>query len=149
MNVNQLVHLTGVGTYRMHSIKYAEDPAPFVGKDRKSNLSARSKHASPDKDITLYTADPSKQEPLDQFATVDPLAGEQTIFSDAELEEAGFTKNQNLFSPFVNGTAMNIYFVSLVPAGSDNTMAESTMALIPTNFQVSATKGLVRWCYEQ
>ena len=35
LNVNQLVHLTGVGTYRMHSIKYAEDPAPFVGKDEK------------------------------------------------------------------------------------------------------------------
>ena len=32
-----------------------------------------------------------------------------------------------MFSPYDNGTAMTNDFVSLVPAGSDNTMAESTM----------------------
>ena len=121
----------------------AEDPAPFVGKDRKSIVSALSKHASANKDITLYTADPSKQEPLDQFATVDPLAGEQTIFSDAELEEAGFTTNQKMFSPYDNGTAMNNDFVSLVPPGSTILWLSRRWALTPTNFQgICDPKGL-------
>ena len=72
---------------------------------------------------------------------MDPLAGKQTIFSDAELEEAGFTTNQKMFSPYDNGTAMTNDFVSLVPAGSDNTMAESTMGANTNKFPgASATQ---------
>ena len=134
LNVNQLVHLTGIGTYQMHSIQHAKDPAPFVGRDRKSNQKANKFVNVSDNNIsettrTLCNADESKQESLQQFATINPLAGEQTIFSDAELEEAGFTTNGNMFSPYDNGNSFdnsNNGFVSLI--GSDGSSSSTAVA---------------------
>ena len=54
---------------------------------------------------------------------------EQTIFSDAELEEAGFTTNGNMFSPYDNGNSFdnsNNGFVSLI--GSDGSSSSTAVA---------------------
>ena len=49
---------------------------------------------------------------IGSVCAVDPLAGEQTIFSDAELEETGLLVEN---APYDNGTAMNSDFVSRSP----------------------------------
>jgi pre-rRNA-processing protein TSR1 len=86
INVNQLVHLTGLGTYELDSILFADDPCPF----RASLQSGKSCADQPQVGDVVFYADNSQQESLEPWAEIDPLAGEQTIFSDTELEDAGF-----------------------------------------------------------
>jgi hypothetical protein len=78
LNVNSLVHLTGIGTYRLRRIEHAQDPHPRKiargGAAEASNI--------------LAVADPSMQDSLIQTAEPDQLMGEQSFISDAELQEA-------------------------------------------------------------
>jgi pre-rRNA-processing protein TSR1 len=85
LGVNQLVHITGVGTYRMESILHALDPCPARIERRGGNSEFIADAGKP-----ILFADESMQESLQSWAEINPLAGEQTVFSDTELEEAGF-----------------------------------------------------------
>ncbi len=105
--VNSLIHVTGVGTYRLRRIEDAVDPVPQKGGARKNKKKQRdlgnavgagdtsgsssisnNNNNNTNNNKILLEADPSLQEDLDQMAEPNQLMGEQSFISDAELREA-------------------------------------------------------------
>ena len=84
LNVNSLVHLTGIGTYRLRRIEHAQDPHPR--KIPRNGAAAATKKMAASN--ILAVADSSLQDSLVQTAEPDQLMGEQSFISDAELQEA-------------------------------------------------------------
>lgn len=95
LQVNRLVHITGHGDFQLSQIDAPADPLPIV-------LST-SRPAKPGRDVemmdggdgevngdvrVLMKADPAQRESLQAEAEVDPMEGEQTWPTEAELEEA-------------------------------------------------------------
>ncbi|XP_056329752.1 pre-rRNA-processing protein TSR1 homolog [Danio aesculapii] len=95
LQVNHLVHITGHGDFQLSQIDAPADPLPIV-------LSA-SRPVKPGRDVemmdggdgevngdvrVLMKADPAQRESLQAEAEVDPMEGEQTWPTEAELEEA-------------------------------------------------------------
>ncbi|CAA6655976.1 unnamed protein product [Spirodela intermedia] len=85
-SVNQLVHVSGAGDFQLGKIEVLKDPFP---------LSERSNYDSMDSDDTHYRKvicallpDPMKAEALLVENVPDPLAGEQTWPTEAEMAEA-------------------------------------------------------------
>ncbi|KAA3467147.1 pre-rRNA-processing protein TSR1-like protein [Gossypium australe] len=86
LSVNQLVHVSGAGDFQLSRIDIMKDPIP---------LNARKDHNAMDFDdnqdagiIRSLAPDPSSQEPLLVENVPDPLAGEQTWPTEAEMAEA-------------------------------------------------------------
>ncbi|RHY83057.1 hypothetical protein DYB37_000869 [Aphanomyces astaci] len=80
LSVNQLLHLTDIGTFQMSHI-----------------LAAAENGNEP---VVLATADPTKREDLQYEADVDTFAAEQTWPTDEELNEAAANRTE---AEFVNG----------------------------------------------
>ncbi|XP_077064435.1 pre-rRNA-processing protein TSR1 homolog [Siphateles boraxobius] len=95
LQVNRLVHITGHGDFQLSQIDAPVDPLPIV--------TAAPRPAKPGRDVemtdggdghmngdvrVLMKADPEKRESLQAEAEVDPMDGEQTWPTEAELEEA-------------------------------------------------------------
>lgn len=95
LQVNRLVHITGHGDFQLSQIDAPVDPLPI--------LTAAPRPAKPGRDVemtdggdgdmngdvrVLMKADPEKRESLQAEAEVDPMDGEQTWPTEAELEEA-------------------------------------------------------------
>ncbi|RXN07618.1 pre-rRNA-processing TSR1 -like protein [Labeo rohita] len=95
LQVNRLVHITGHGDFQLSQIDAPADPLPIV--------TAAPRPAKPGRDVEmmdggngdmngnvrlLMKADPEKRESLQAEAEVDPMDGEQTWPTEAELEEA-------------------------------------------------------------
>ncbi|KAK7171858.1 hypothetical protein R3I93_004224 [Phoxinus phoxinus] len=95
LQVNRLVHITGHGDFQLSQIDAPVDPLPIV--------TAAPRTAKPGRDVdmtdggdgdmngdvrVLMKADPEKRESLQAEAEVDPMDGEQTWPTEAELEEA-------------------------------------------------------------
>ncbi|XP_021761213.1 pre-rRNA-processing protein TSR1 homolog [Chenopodium quinoa] len=86
LSVNQLVHVSGAGDYQLSKIDILRDPYA---------LNPRKEHDTMDADdmpdlqvISSLVPDSSKQEPLHVENVPDPLAGEQTWPTEAEMAEA-------------------------------------------------------------
>lgn len=84
LSVNQLVHVSGAGDFQLSCIDLLKDPCP---------LNARKERGLMDSDevqevIRTLTPDPMKQEALLVENIPDPLAGEQTWPTEAEMAEA-------------------------------------------------------------
>merc|ERR1719494_76866 len=89
LNVNGIVHLSGLGEFQMNQIDLPSDPYAL--------RRPKQKHASMDVDEgidmeedvkVLARCDPSKQVSLRGEAEVDPMDAEQTWIGDDELKEA-------------------------------------------------------------
>uniref|UniRef100_A0A8C1FPV9 Pre-rRNA-processing protein TSR1 homolog n=1 Tax=Cyprinus carpio carpio TaxID=630221 RepID=A0A8C1FPV9_CYPCA len=91
LQVNRLVHITGHGDFQLSQIDAPADPLPIV--------TAAPRLVKPVRDVemmdggdgdvrVLMKADPEKRESLQAEAEVDPMDGEQTWPTEAELEEA-------------------------------------------------------------
>ncbi|OMP03080.1 Pre-rRNA-processing protein TSR1 isoform 1 [Corchorus capsularis] len=92
LSVNQLVHVSGVGDFQLHKIEIMKDPIP---------LNARKERDAMDSDdiqevqiIRSLVPDPLNQEPLLVENIPDPLAGEQTWPTEAEMAEADNNQKQ-------------------------------------------------------
>ncbi|KAI4351507.1 hypothetical protein L6164_005873 [Bauhinia variegata] len=92
LSVNQLVHVSGAGDFQLSKIEILKDPFP---------LNSRKKHDSMDSDevhdievIGSLAPDPLKQEPLLVENIPDPLSGEQTWPTEAEMAEADREQKQ-------------------------------------------------------
>ncbi|PPD91883.1 hypothetical protein GOBAR_DD11193 [Gossypium barbadense] len=92
LSVNQLVHVSGAGDFQLSRIDIMKDPIP---------LNARKDHNAMDSDdiedaeiIRSLAPDPSSQEPLLVENVPDPLAGEQTWPTEAEMAEAERNQKQ-------------------------------------------------------
>ncbi|XP_039055690.1 pre-rRNA-processing protein TSR1 homolog [Hibiscus syriacus] len=92
LSVNQLVHVSGAGDFQLSKIEIMKDPIP---------LNARKDHNAMDSDdiqdvevIRSLTPDPLSQEPLLVENVPDPLAGEQTWPTEAEMADAERNQKQ-------------------------------------------------------
>ncbi|GMJ10585.1 hypothetical protein like AT1G42440 [Hibiscus trionum] len=92
LSVNQLVHVSGAGDFQLSKIEIMKDPFP---------LNARKDHNAMDFDdiqdvevICSLSPDPLSQEPLLVENVPDPLAGEQTWPTEAEMAEADRNQKQ-------------------------------------------------------
>ncbi|XP_047520938.1 pre-rRNA-processing protein TSR1 homolog [Pieris napi] len=85
LNVNGLVHISGLGDFQMSRIDGHDDPHPInTAKDTKTN----SMDSETVKVTILQTADPAKQETLVSENIPDPMDAEQTWPTEEEIEEA-------------------------------------------------------------
>lgn len=84
LSVNQLVHIAGAGDFQLSKIELLRDPCPL-------NLRKGVDIMDSENDtliVSCLTPDPLKQEPLLVQNTPDPLAGEQTWPTEAEMADA-------------------------------------------------------------
>ncbi|WOK92487.1 pre-rRNA-processing protein [Canna indica] len=86
LSVNQLVHVSGAGDFQLGKIDILKDPFPIS--ERKSSNSMDSDDMQNFQVVQTLLPDPLKQEPLIVENVPDPLAGEQTWPTEAEMAEA-------------------------------------------------------------
>ncbi|KAF5190910.1 pre-rRNA-processing protein TSR1-like protein, partial [Thalictrum thalictroides] len=85
LSVNQLVHVSGAGDFQLCKIDILKDPCPLNVKKGKDLMDTDNLH---DQVIHSLVPDPLKQEPLLFENVPDPLAGEQTWPTEAEMADA-------------------------------------------------------------
>lgn len=85
LNVNGLVHITGLGDFQMSQIDGLDDPHPLNLKD---NTKPDSMDAEVVKRTVLQVADPDKQESLQCENVPDPMDAEQTWPTEEDIEQA-------------------------------------------------------------
>lgn len=85
LNVNGLVHITGLGDFQMSQIDGLDDPHPLNSKD---NSKLDSMDAEVVKRTVLQIADPAKQESLQCENVPDPMDAEQTWPTEEDIEQA-------------------------------------------------------------
>ncbi|XP_026328590.1 pre-rRNA-processing protein TSR1 homolog [Hyposmocoma kahamanoa] len=94
LNVNGLVHITGLGDFQMSQIDGLDDPHPLNSKD---NSKLDSMDAEVVKRTVLQVADPAKQESLQCENVPDPMDAEQTWPTEEDIEQANIeTKNKKM-----------------------------------------------------
>ncbi|XP_038210900.1 pre-rRNA-processing protein TSR1 homolog [Zerene cesonia] len=86
LNVNGLIHITGLGDFQMSRIDGLDDPHPLSVV--KENVKSDAMDAEVTKVTILQTADPAKQESLVAENVPDPMDAEQTWPTEEEIEEA-------------------------------------------------------------
>ncbi|XP_043708636.1 pre-rRNA-processing protein TSR1 homolog isoform X1 [Telopea speciosissima] len=86
LSVNQLVHLSGIGDFQLCKIDLLKDPFPLNAKKGPELMDSDELHDL--QAIRSLVPDPLKQEPLLVENIPDPLAGEQTWPTEAEMAEA-------------------------------------------------------------
>ncbi|KAH9632523.1 hypothetical protein HF086_004538 [Spodoptera exigua] len=87
LNVNGLVHITGLGDFQMSRIDGLEDPHPLnLGKE--NTKSDDTMEAEVTKVSVLQVADPAKQESLVSENVPNPMDAEQTWPTEEEIEQS-------------------------------------------------------------
>ncbi|XP_042383611.1 pre-rRNA-processing protein TSR1 homolog [Zingiber officinale] len=86
LSANQLVHVSGTGDFPIAKIDILKDRFPI--NERKSSNSMDADDMNSSQVIQTLLPDPLKQEPLVIENVADPLAGEQTWPTEAEMAEA-------------------------------------------------------------
>lgn len=87
LNVNSLVHITGLGDFQMSRIDGLDDPHPLtLGKENVKT--DETMDAEVIKVSVLQVADPAKQESLVSENIPDPMEAEQTWPTEEEIEQA-------------------------------------------------------------
>ncbi|GLT75573.1 hypothetical protein SLA2020_472880 [Shorea laevis] len=86
LSVNQLVHVSGAGDFQLAKIEILKDPFPLNARKEKDAMD--SNELRDVKVIRCLDPDPLKQDPLLVENVPDPLAGEQTWPTEAEMAEA-------------------------------------------------------------
>uniref|UniRef100_A0A2P2M9B8 Bms1-type G domain-containing protein n=1 Tax=Rhizophora mucronata TaxID=61149 RepID=A0A2P2M9B8_RHIMU len=92
LSVNQLVHIAGAGDYQLKKIEILNDPCPLNAKKKTDAM-----ELDDVLDVQVIRSvhpDPSTQEPLVVENVPDPLAGEQTWPTEAEMAEADKTQKE-------------------------------------------------------
>lgn len=93
LNVNGLIHITGLGDFQMSKIEGLDDPHPLnLGREN-------SKSETMDTEMTktvLQVADPAKQESLISENIPDPMDAEQTWPTEEEIEQANIETKKKI-----------------------------------------------------
>ncbi|PKA51052.1 hypothetical protein AXF42_Ash007709 [Apostasia shenzhenica] len=87
LSVNQLVHVSGGGDFQLDKIDVLKDPFPL--NERKDSYSMDLDHLNSIQVVCTLNPDASKQEPQVVENVPNPLAGEQTWPTEADMAEAG------------------------------------------------------------
>ncbi|KAM0915889.1 hypothetical protein ACQ4PT_010544 [Festuca glaucescens] len=85
LSVNQLVHVSGAGDFQLGQIDVLKDPFPI---SERKNSDVMDSDDNQIQIVDTFVPDPLNQEPLLVENIPDPLAGEQTWPTEAEMEEA-------------------------------------------------------------
>lgn len=85
LSVNQLVHVSGAGDFQLSKIEVLKDPFPLNARKEQDAMDSEVNDVQV---IRCLVPDPLKQEPLLVENIPDPLAGEQTWPTEAEMAEA-------------------------------------------------------------
>ncbi|XP_013749105.2 pre-rRNA-processing protein TSR1 homolog [Brassica napus] len=93
LSVNQLVHVTGVGDFQLSKVEVLKDPFPLLN-ERRKQTSMELDDSHDEEVLRSLVPDPMKQEPLVTENTPDPLEGEQTWPTEAEMAEADSNQKQ-------------------------------------------------------
>nr|XP_018483980.1 PREDICTED: pre-rRNA-processing protein TSR1 homolog [Raphanus sativus] len=92
LSVNQLVHVSGVGDFQLSEVEVLKDPFPLNERKKQNYMELDDLHE--EEVLRSLHPDPMKQEPLVAENTPDPLAGEQTWPTEAEMAEADRNQKQ-------------------------------------------------------
>ncbi|KAJ0232553.1 hypothetical protein HA466_0290480 [Hirschfeldia incana] len=92
LSVNQLVHVSGVGDFQLSEVEVLKDPFPLNERKKQNSMELDDSHD--EEVLRSLHPDPMKQEPLVAENTPDPLAGEQTWPTEAEMAEADRNQKQ-------------------------------------------------------
>ncbi|XP_013592901.1 PREDICTED: pre-rRNA-processing protein TSR1 homolog [Brassica oleracea var. oleracea] len=92
LSVNQLVHVSGIGDFQLSELEVLKDPFPLNEKKKQNSMELDDSHD--EEVLRSLHPDPMKQEPLVAENTPDPLAGEQTWPTEAEMAEADRNQKQ-------------------------------------------------------
>ncbi|KAA8537420.1 hypothetical protein F0562_026893 [Nyssa sinensis] len=94
LSVNQLVHVSGAGDFQLYKIEILKDPCPLNVRKEGDFMDSDQVHDV--QVISSLVPDPLKQEPLLVENVPDPLAGEQTWPTEAEMAEADRNQEKKL-----------------------------------------------------
>ncbi|RDX77837.1 Pre-rRNA-processing protein TSR1-like protein [Mucuna pruriens] len=86
LSVNQLVHVSGAGDFQLSKIEVLKDPCPLNSRKNQDLMDADEMHDM--EVIGSLVPDPQNQEALVVENIPDPLAGEQTWPTEAEIAKA-------------------------------------------------------------
>lgn len=92
LSVNQLVHVSGAGDFQLCKIEVLKDPFPLNSRKNQDLMDSDEVHDV--EVIRTLVPDPDNQESLVAENTPDPLAGEQTWPTEAEIAEADEDQKQ-------------------------------------------------------
>ncbi|KAM1377841.1 hypothetical protein FF1_039295 [Malus domestica] len=92
LSVNQLVHVSGAGDFQLSKMEILKDPFPLNA--RKEQDAMDSDEVGDAEVLRSLVPDPLKQEALLVENVPDPLAGEQTWPTEAEMAEAEQSQKQ-------------------------------------------------------
>ncbi|XP_060799982.1 pre-rRNA-processing protein TSR1 homolog isoform X2 [Neoarius graeffei] len=108
LQVNRLVHIAGHGDFQLSQIDAPTDPLPIVTGAQRSVKPAKGQdvemtdrgagdvNGAGEEVRVLMKCDPSQRESLQTEAEVDPMDGEQTWPTEAELQEAEARKSRRV-----------------------------------------------------
>ncbi|XP_078448299.1 pre-rRNA-processing TSR1-like protein [Wolffia australiana] len=91
-SVNQLVHISGAGDFQLSKIEVLKDQFPLNERSKPDSMDSDGSHQR--EVICTLLPDPIKAEPLLVENVPDPLAGEQTWPTEAEMAEADATNRE-------------------------------------------------------
>ncbi|KAL4710553.1 hypothetical protein ACJJTC_008955 [Scirpophaga incertulas] len=101
LNVNGLIHITGLGDFQMSRIDGHDDPHPLnMGKE---NIKANSMETETEKNTVLQVADSTKQQSLASENIPDPMDAEQTWPTEEEIEEANLESSKKVVKKVPKG----------------------------------------------
>ncbi|CAK1552832.1 unnamed protein product [Leptosia nina] len=83
LNVNSLIHVSGLGDFQMFRIDGHDDPYPIFSSTKSDGMDAEVTKVT-----VLQTADPTKQESMVSENVPDPMDAEQTWPTEEEIAEA-------------------------------------------------------------
>ncbi|XP_054810360.1 uncharacterized protein LOC129311900 [Prosopis cineraria] len=121
LSVNQLVHVSGAGDFQLSKIEILNDPFPLNSRKKQDLMD--SDEVNNTEAIGSLVPDPLKQEPLLVENIPDPLAGEQTWPTEAEMAEADRDKKQRRMRTLPRGTSD--YQAAWIVNDSDEEVSDS------------------------
>ncbi|CAN4094075.1 unnamed protein product [Withania somnifera] len=123
LSVNQLAHITGAGDFQLSKIELLKDPCPL--NVRKGGDLMESDDMSEAQVISCLIPDPMKQEPLLVENVPDPLAGEQTWPTEAEMAEAERDQEERKLKKKTLPKGTSEYQAAWIVEDSDTDVSES------------------------
>lgn len=118
LSVNQLIHITDVGTFQMSHITRGDVQQVPAAQAEEAEKSAAAFGMAQDDEAVLATADPELQEDLRFEAEYDPFAAEQTWPTAEELAEAEQTAKTD--NQTTDSKGMSSYQAAWIGGGDDD-----------------------------
>ncbi|KAJ7966958.1 pre-rRNA-processing protein TSR1-like [Quillaja saponaria] len=125
LSVNQLVHVSGVGDFQLCKLEILKDPFPLNSRKGQDLMdSDETQHAEV---VRSLDPDPLKKEPLLVENASDPLAGEQTWPTEAEMAEADRNQKEKKIRKRTLPRGTSEYQAAWIVDDSDGEDSDSTI----------------------